>query len=103
MKITRRQLRRIIEQASPASPEDLEPERFRSKEDAEDMAVGMVFGDEPNARLGGKLPWEVRIISIDDEYALYAMRDHRDRYAGAGKEYAAVPRGGAIRYGRRIG
>ena len=100
MKITRHQLRKIILES--IAREELEPERFRNKQDAEDMAVGMVFGEEPNVRLGGKLPYEVRIFSIDGEYALYAMGDHRDSYAGEGTEIAAVPRGGAIRYGRRV-
>ena len=36
---------------------------YRNKRDAEDTAVGMVFGEEPNVRLGGKLPYEVRIVS----------------------------------------
>ena len=100
MKITRRQLRKVILESMVK--EGLEPERYRNKRDAEDMAVGMVFGEEPNVRLAGKLPYEIRIVSIDGEYALYAMRDHRDRYAGEGTEIAAVPRGGEIRYGRRI-
>jgi len=100
MKISRRQLKRIILESMVR--EELEPERYRNKRDAEDMAVGMVFGEEPNVRLGGNLPYEVRIFSIDGEYALYAMRDHRDSYTGEGTEIAAVPRGGAIRYGRRV-
>ena len=100
MKITKRQLRRLIRESMAS--EELEPERYRSKADAEDMAIGIVFGEEPNVRLGGKLPHEVRIVSIDGEYALYAMRDHRDRYTGEGTEIAAVPRGGAIRYGAKI-
>ena len=82
---------------------ELEPRRFRSKDEAEDAAVDMVFGDDPNQRLGGDLPYEIRIVSIAGEYALYAMADHTDRYDGEGREIAAVPRGGSIRYGRRIG
>ena len=97
MKITRTQLRKIILESMPR--EELEPERYRNKRDAEDMAVGMVFGEESNVRLGGNLPYEVRIVYVDGEYALYAMRDHRDSYAGEGTEIAAVPRGGEIRYG----
>lgn len=119
MKITKQQLQRIIREsyydesgnyhttdgklAPDPSLVDLEPERFRSKDEAEDAAVDMVFGDDPNQRLGGDLPYEVRIVSIDGEYALYAMKDHGDRYNGDGKVIAAVPRGGSIRYGRRIG
>ena len=118
-KITRRQLRRIIresyydedgnyrntngELAPDPSLTGLEPERFRSKDEAEDAAVGMVFGDDPSQRLSGDLPFEIRIVSIDGEYALYAMTDYADRYNGEGKVIAAVPRGGSIRYGRQIG
>lgn len=82
---------------------ELEPARFRSKDEAEDSAVSMVFGDDPNQRLGGDLPYEIRIVYIDGEYALYAMANYTDRYNGEGKEIAAVPRGGSIRYGRKIG
>jgi hypothetical protein len=120
MKITRRQLRRIIRESyydesgnyvatdgttglNDPDAMDLEPARFRSKDEAEGYAINMVFGDDPNQRLGNKLPWEVRIVSIDGEYALYAMADHNDRYDGDGKVIAAVPRGGSIRYGRRVG
>ena len=126
MKITKRQLRKIIAEAiDPREMEEpaggyvgdaltgdpdyidatgmeLEPERFQDKDEAEDAAVDMVFGDVPNKK-GVTLPWEVRIISIDGEYALYAMKSHTDRYNGDGKVIAAVPRGGSIRYGRKIG
>jgi len=118
MKITKEQLRRIIresyydedgnyrntdgELAPDPSLIGLEPKRFRSKDEAEDYAIDMVFGDDSNQRLDGKLPYEVRIVSIDGEYALYAMADHADRYNGEGKVIAAVPRGGSIRYGRKI-
>jgi len=117
-KITRRQLRRIIREsyydesgnyhttdgklAPDPSLVDLEPERFRSKDEAEDAAVDMVF-DGGTTRLGAELPWEVRIVAIDGEYALYAMAAYADRYNGDGKVIAAVPRGGSIRYGRKIG
>jgi hypothetical protein len=120
MKITKRQLRRIIRESYydesgnyvttdgkviPAGEGTggIEPERFRSKAEAEDAAVDMVFGDVSSQKLGALIPWEVRIISIDGEYALYAMKDHVDRYDGDGKVIAAVPRGGSIRYGRQIG
>jgi len=103
MKITRQQLRRIINEAlTDPPPGQLEPEWFRSMKDAEDVAVGMVFGDG-SQKLGNELPWEVRIVSIDGEYALYAMTDGRDRYDGEGREVAALSRGGSIRYGRQIG
>ncbi len=118
MKITKRQLRRIIREsyydesgnyrttdgklAPDPSLVDLEPERFRSKDEAEDAAVDMVF-DGGSQRLGSQLPWEVRIVSIDGKYALYAMEAYADRYEGEGKVIAAVPRGGSIRYGRQIG
>jgi hypothetical protein len=69
---------------------------------AEDAAVNMVFGDG-SERLGDTLPWEVRIVSVDGKYSLYAMKDGFDRYDGEGKEVAALSRGGSIRYGRRIG
>jgi hypothetical protein len=120
MKITKRQLRRIILESyydesgnyvttagkvisGGSAGTDLEPERFRSKGEAEDAAVDMVFGDNPNQRLQGALPWEIRIISLDGEYALYAMARYGDDYEGEGTEIAAVPRGGSIRYGRKIG
>jgi hypothetical protein len=126
MKITKQQLRSIIREtinsreleephggfvgdALTGDPDyfdhtgtELEPARFRSKDEAEGYAVDMVFGDDPNQRLGNNLPYEVRIVSIDGEYALYAMKSHTDRYAGPGKVVAAVPRGGSIRYGRKI-
>ena len=103
MKITRQQLRRIIGEAFSGSlPDQLEPQRFRSKSKAEDAAISMVFGDDPNQRLDGALPWEIRIISLDGEYALFAMSRYGDDYEGEGQEIAAVPRGGSIRYGRRI-
>ena len=103
MKITKRQLRRIINEAlTDPPPGQLEPEWFRSMKDAEDVAVGMVFGDG-SQKLGYELPWEVRIVSIDGEYALYAMTDGRDRFDGEGREVAALSRGGSIRYGRQIG
>ena len=129
MKITKRQLKRIIREAmdprvleepsggyigdalthDPDYPEppdptgtELEPEFFRDMQTAEDAAVNMVFGDG-SERLGDTLPWEVRIVSVDGEYSLYAMKDGFDRYNGEGKEVAALSRGGAIRYGRRIG
>jgi hypothetical protein len=120
MRITKRQLRRIIRESYydeagnyvttsgrviPANTPnaDLEPERFRSKDEAEDAAVAMVFGDEPSQRLGNGLPYEVRIVSIEGEYALYAMEAYADRYKGEGRVIAAVPRGGSVRYGRKIG
>ena len=119
MKITRRQLRRIIRESyhdengnyvdndgkivsGGSAGTDLEPQRYRSKDEAEDAAIGMVFGDDPNQRLQSALPWEIRVISLDGEYALYAMARHGDNYEGEGTEIAAVPRGGSIRYGRRI-
>ena len=120
MSISKRQLRRIIREAidptddlrhrrhsyDPNYPAptgtELEPEFFRDMQTAEDAAVNMVFGDG-SERLGDTLPWEVRIVSVDGEYSLYAMKDGFDRYDGEGKEVAALSRGGAIRYGRRIG
>ena len=119
MRITKRQLRRIIREAYydedgnyvtndgkviPAAEitDELETARFRSKNKAEDAAIDMVFGDTPNQRLHGALPWEIRIISLNGEYALWAMESNGDIYKGEGTEIAAVPRGGSIRYGRRI-
>ena len=120
MIITKKQLRRIIRESyydeggnyvttdgrvipPGEDTEELEPARYRSKDEAEDYAIDMVFGDGPSRRLGSELPWEVRIVAVDGKYALYAMGAYADRYKGEGKVIAAVPRGGSIRYGRQIG
>jgi hypothetical protein len=132
MRITRHQLRQIIAEAiDPREMEEpvggyvgdaltgdpdyvdhtgmeVEPERFKSFRDAVAAGKDMALGHDPSQKLGATLPWEVRVVlidpgSLDGEYALYAMKDHDDRYDGEGKAIAAVPRDGDVRHGKQIG
>ena len=106
MKITRRQLRRIIkEELLNEEFRDLEPKRFRGKgarKKAEDAAVDLVFDEADRGE-------SVHVISLGDgSYGLYfAQYDSRDYYEDQpeadpeAETVIEVPRGRSIQYGVR--
>ena len=106
MKITKRQLQRIIkEELMSEELRDLEPKRYTGKgarKKAEDAAVDLVFDE---AERGDS----VHVVSLGlGEYGLYFAKfetgDYYEDQPGSDPEAETViqvPRGGSIQYGVR--